>query len=66
MSDPEFANDLGRVPPGDWVVLTPDERRIVSHNPELRVALEEAAQKGVEDPVVMKAESIGKSFVIAG
>lgn len=65
MESPVVEQEIARVPAGEWIILSADEQTVVAHHSDLRVALEQARKVGVEDPVVMKAASSGKSLVIA-
>jgi len=64
MNQTELLKEIEKIPAGEWIVLTPDETRIIAHHGELAKAIEEASRQGVDDPVVMKAAPCWTSFVI--
>jgi hypothetical protein len=64
MNQAVLLKEIEKVPAGEWIVLAPDETRIITHNVNLSKAIEEACRQGVDDPVVMKAAPCWTSFVI--
>ncbi len=52
------------VPEGDWIVLSPDVRRVVAHHPDLGIAEAEAESKGEKNGIVMKAHNLRAHWVI--
>ena len=43
--------------PGQWVALTPDEKRVVGASPDLDKALKQAKAKGFSRPFIVKSPS---------
>ena len=64
MDQEYLLKEIEKVPAGEWIVLTPDETRIITHNENPSKAIEQAARQGVHDPVIMKAAPVWTSFVI--
>lgn len=49
-----IAEELTRIPSGYWVALTQDESSVVFSAPTLEQACSGAAERGVNDPLLLK------------
>lgn len=52
------------VPEGDWIVLSADAQRVVTHHRDLKTALDMARTKGENDGVLMQAYGLRAHWVI--
>lgn len=50
----DFGEVLEGIPPGAWVALSNDEKRVVAYAAEMRDAIKEANDKGEEHPVILR------------
>jgi len=57
--------DIQSVPAGEWVVLSADQTRLVSHHPELPEALRLAETQGEKDGVFFRAVPAWSSWIIS-
>jgi len=55
---------LAGIPKGAWVALSKDEDRVVAYSADLQDAIDQANQKGENDPVVIRVPETNGSTLI--
>lgn len=60
----DFGELLKDIPPGAWVAISHDEKRVVAYAAEMRDAIKAANDKGERDPVILRVPLSQGAFLL--
>jgi hypothetical protein len=60
----DFGELLQGVPPGAWVAISGDEKRVVAYAAEMRDAIKAANEAGEQAPIVLRVPLSPSAFLL--